>query len=331
MSKQLFTNNATSTLSGILPQGGTTLVCGAGHGSRFPTPGAGEYFLLTLFTKDAYAIEQEVEVVKVTARAGDVLTIERDVEQLTGEIGGRAYNGSTTTVFLELRWTALSASNALQAGDNLASIGNAATARSSLGLGNVDNTTDLNKPVSTATQAALDAHTAAGDPHPQYATAAEVIAMIPVQSVAGKTGTVTLVKGDVGLGSVDNTTDLNKPISTATQTALNSKASLTGAETLTNKTLTGYTETIYDVTGTTPSLNPANGTIQTWTLTANSTPTAASFVAGQSITLMVDDGTSYTITWPSVTWVNGSAPTLKTTGYTVVVLWKVGSTLYGRY
>ena len=209
--------------------------------------------------------------------------------------------------------------------------GNAATARSSLGLGNVDNTTDLNKPVSTATQAALDAHTAAGDPHPQYATAAEVIAMIPVQSVAGKTGTVTLVKGDVGLGSVDNTTDLNKPISTATQTALNSKASLTGAETLTNKTLTGYTETIYDVTGTTPSLNPANGTIQTWTLTANSTPTAASFVAGQSITLMVDDGTSYTITWPSVTWVNGSAPTLKTTGYTVVVLWKVGSTLYGRY
>lgn len=46
-----------------------------------------------------------------------------------------------------------------------------------------------------------------------------------VQSVNGKTGnSVTLVKGDVGLGNVDNTSDANKPISTATQTALDSKA-----------------------------------------------------------------------------------------------------------
>jgi len=48
----------------------------------------------------------------------------------------------------------------------------------------------------------------------------------PVQSVAGKTGTVTLVKGDVGLGNVDNTSDANKPVSTAQQTALNLKANL---------------------------------------------------------------------------------------------------------
>lgn len=46
-----------------------------------------------------------------------------------------------------------------------------------------------------------------------------------VQSVNGKTGnSVTLVKGDVGLGNVDNTSDLDKPISAATQTALNGKA-----------------------------------------------------------------------------------------------------------
>lgn len=45
-----------------------------------------------------------------------------------------------------------------------------------------------------------------------------------VDSVAGKTGVVSLVKADVGLGNVDNTSDLNKPISTATQTALNGKA-----------------------------------------------------------------------------------------------------------
>ena len=44
-----------------------------------------------------------------------------------------------------------------------------------------------------------------------------------VDSVAGKTGVVTLTKTDVGLGNVDNTSDANKPISSATQTALNSK------------------------------------------------------------------------------------------------------------
>ena len=47
-----------------------------------------------------------------------------------------------------------------------------------------------------------------------------------VDSVAGKTGVVTLVKADVGLGNVDNTSDINKPISTAQQSALNLKANL---------------------------------------------------------------------------------------------------------
>lgn len=45
-----------------------------------------------------------------------------------------------------------------------------------------------------------------------------------VTSVAGKQGVVTLVKADVGLGNVDNTSDVNKPVSTATQNALNLKA-----------------------------------------------------------------------------------------------------------
>lgn len=47
-----------------------------------------------------------------------------------------------------------------------------------------------------------------------------------VISVNGYTGIITLVKGDIGLGNVDNTSDLNKPISTATQTALDLKAPL---------------------------------------------------------------------------------------------------------
>lgn len=50
------------------------------------------------------------------------------------------------------------------------------------------------------------------------------ISAAPVQSVAGKTGAVTLAKGDVGLGNVDNTSDASKPVSTATQAALDGKA-----------------------------------------------------------------------------------------------------------
>jgi len=47
-----------------------------------------------------------------------------------------------------------------------------------------------------------------------------------VDSVAGKTGVVTLTKTDVGLGNVDNTSDADKPVSTAQQAALNLKANI---------------------------------------------------------------------------------------------------------
>lgn len=90
------------------------------------------------------------------------------------------------------------------------------------------------------------------------------------------------------------------------------------------------TEQVFAVTGTTPALSPTNGTIQTWELSANSSPTfAAGFTAGSSVTLMIDDGAARTITWPAMTWVGGAAPTLSLTGYTVVELWRVGSTYYG--
>ena len=109
-----------------------------------------------------------------------------------------------------------------------------------------------------------------------------------------------------------------------------------GTQTLTNKTITNlifdgdFTEEVFTITdGASVDLDPSNGTIQLWTLGASRSPTATGFAAGQSMTLMVNDGTAYTITWPSVTWVGGSAPTLATTGFTVIELWKVSTTLYG--
>lgn len=118
-----------------------------------------------------------------------------------------------------------------------------------VGLGNVDNTSDANKPVSTA-QAAADSAvaSAASADATSKANAAQAAAVqranhtgtqtastisdfsaaaasaAPVQSVAGRTGAVSLTKSDVGLSNVDNTSDASKPIGTATQTALNGKA-----------------------------------------------------------------------------------------------------------
>lgn len=48
--------------------------------------------------------------------------------------------------------------------------------------------------------------------------------VVGVTSINTRVGDVTLSKSDVGLGNVDNTSDLNKPISNAVQSALNGKA-----------------------------------------------------------------------------------------------------------
>ena len=52
-----------------------------------------------------------------------------------------------------------------------------------------------------------------------------------------------IVKGDVGLGNVDDTSDVNKPISTATQTALDGKQPLSAALTNTTASFTTTLET----------------------------------------------------------------------------------------
>ena len=107
---------------------------------------------------------------------------------------------------------------------------------------------------------------------------------------------------------------------------------LTGSQTLTNKTFTGYTETVYTLaTSGSVALNPANGTIQSCAA-AGAVTFTDSIAAGQSIVLRLANGASYTITWPTMTWAgpNGNAaPTLSAGN--VVVLWKEGSTLYGAH
>jgi hypothetical protein len=103
------------------------------------------------------------------------------------------------------------------------------------------------------------------------------------------------------------------------------------APALSNPTVTAYTETVYALSGT--AIDPANGTIQTKTLGANTTFTE-SLADGQSVVLMLNPST-YTVTWPTMTWINvagsGTAPTLEASSTNVVVIWQVGSTVYGNW
>ena len=143
-------------------------------------------------------------------------------------------------------------------------------------------------------------------------------------------------QSDIGTGP--NEIPLNQYLGSAAYVDINYFVTPTSTQTLTNKTVTNIvfdgslTEEVYTL-GTSGSiaLNPANGTIQTCAAAGNITFTD-SLSAGQSLTLMLTGGASYTITWPTTTWVTASgnaAPTL--TAADTVVFWKVSTTLYAAY
>ena len=83
-----------------------------------------------------------------------------------------------------------------------------------------------------------------------------------------------------------------------------------------------------NVTGT-YTLSAGNGTIQNITLTGDVSTVTDSLNDGEAITAIIDDGSGYEIAWGTTNWIGGSAPTLDTTNKNVIVLWKIGSDLYG--
>lgn len=101
----------------------------------------------------------------------------------------------------------------------------------------------------------------------------------------------------------------------------------------------GIREAVYTITDAVAfEINPVNGSKQIITLGANRKPKGTSFAAGDDVTLHINDGTGFTIDWTDTTfgatgiiWLNNTVPTLATSGYTVVELWKVGSQVYGAY
>jgi hypothetical protein len=169
-------------------------------------------------------------------------------------------NAVTSNTIASGAVTSTTISDSTATGRAVLTAASTAAARTAIALGNVDNTSDVNKPVSTAQQTAIDAKVADAINDgtttiaPSQNAVFDALALKqPLDSdlttIAGLTATtdnfmvaassawasrtpaqaktsLALVKGDVGLGNVDNTSDANKPVSTATQTALDLKANL---------------------------------------------------------------------------------------------------------
>jgi hypothetical protein len=124
--------------------------------------------------------------------------------------------------------------------------------KTQIGLSNVDNTSDINKPISTATQSALDLKANqssisnidnTSDVNKPVSTAQQAALDLKVNLtsnnrftgineftqpiVSSGTSITGLTKTQVGLSNVDNSSDILKPISSATQSALDLKATIT--------------------------------------------------------------------------------------------------------
>jgi len=88
------------------------------------------------------------------------------------------------------------------------------------------------------------------------------------------------------------------------------------AKTLTNPTVTNYVETPYSANSSTAiTLDLTNGTVQIITLTGNATITMPTATSGKSfIMYLKQDATgSRTVTWSTVKWAGGTAPTITST------------------
>ena len=86
-------------------------------------------------------------------------------------------------------------------------------------------------------------------------------------------------------------------------------------KTLTNPTITNYVETAFTAnTSTAITIALTNGTVQILTLTGSPTITMPTAVAGKSFIIMLKTGAgSYTVTWSTVKWPSGTAPTITST------------------
>jgi hypothetical protein len=146
-------------------------------------------------------------VITVAGRTGAVVLSASDVSGLASVATTGAYSSLSGLPFIPTKTSDLtndaafitSAQAPLQTVAGRA--GDVVVTKTDVGLSNADNTSDVNKPTSTAQQASIDLkmtqHNANSDPHPQYTTTAEASAAAPVQTVNGLTGNPVLTTGNI--------------------------------------------------------------------------------------------------------------------------------------
>ena len=111
---------------------------------------------------------------------------------------------------------------------------------------------------------------------------------------------LALVKADVGLGSVDNTADTGKPVSTAQQTALDLKAPLaspTFTGTVTTPRLITPPVTLTDATTVLVDASLGNVFRLTLTATGHTMGNPSNSVDGEKILFEITSGGAFTFAW----------------------------------
>lgn len=138
---------------------------------------------------------------------------------------------------------------------------------------------------------------------------------MPVTIVGNNTPTAGgVVYGD-GTNYASTSAGTSGQILTSAGAGAPTWSSSISAATLTNPTVTNYTETRFTANSSTAiTLNLVNGTMQDITLTGSPTITMPTATAGKSFLLMLRTGSgSYSVTWSTVKWPGGTAPTVTST------------------
>lgn len=292
-------NFSISEVSTTYNASATSIDLVSGGTARFPDPATDGAFNVTWWDSENYSnpsLDPNREIVRVTAKSGDTWTITRAQEGTTASVKN---TGITSVILAITKKTIDDIDTHIDNTSNPHGV-----TKSQVGLGNVDNTSDADKPISSATQAALDlkintsqkgaangvAELDSGGKVPSaqlpsYVDDVVEAANFAALPVTGETGKIyvtlddnktyrwsgsayveisaslalgetsatayrgdrgkiaydhsqltsgnphNVTKSDVGLGNADNTSDVNKPVSTAQQAALDAKLTKTLANT----------------------------------------------------------------------------------------------------